>query len=119
MEKQTYVYVVVNYDYEIYEAAMDDFDYSDCEHVSSPSRVFTTPEVALKCALDFAKEEACTYGRPYKISIIENQCEPECNAVLLHLTDDHSTSVWTVRRMELQESYEPHMDEDVPLEALF
>jgi hypothetical protein len=119
MEKQTYVYVVVNYDYEIYEAAMDDFDYSDCEHISSPSRVFTTPEIALKCALDFAKEEADVYGRPYKISIIENQCEPECNAVLLHLTDDHSTSVWAVRRMELQESYELHMDEDVPLEALF
>lgn len=116
MKKQTYVYVVVNYDYETYDEAMDDFDYSDCENVSSPSRVFTTPEVALKCALDFAKEEAGTYGRPYKISTIENQCEPECNAVLVHLTDDDSASVWAVRRMELQESYEPHMDEDMPLE---
>lgn len=115
--EQIYVYVVVNYDYDTYDEAMDDFDYSDCEYVASPSRVFSTPEVALECALDFAKEEADVYGRPYKIMTIENQCEPDCKAVLVRLTDDDSASVWAVRKMALEDSYEPHMADDMPLET--
>lgn len=115
MEK--YVYVVVNYDYDDYQTAMDDFDYSDCGYVSSPEGAFDTPEVALECALDSAKEEADVYGRPYKITIEDNQCEEGCKEAVVHLLDDDSASVWAVRRMLIKTRYTPHMAEDMSLEV--
>lgn len=114
-----HVYMVLNYDYANKEDYDDDWDISDYDTLSAVVGLFTNQDAAFDNALDIAKEEADVCGRPYRITFDEDRfadIDEICSAVVLEFLDDSSASVYVVVEREIRDEYEPHMEEDMPLE---